>query len=124
ILNCKNYNSTGFHYVKNLFYCTMLCYYDRFRNFDEQVVKKLFSWAFMLRVDMTNLGFESINKYAIGEFNLSYTNTIPMFSRIKAARLHNEIKNIQINILRKDDKAEAEKWDSLYKSLKILNGEV
>lgn len=124
ILNCKYNNSTGFHYAKNLFYCVILCYYDRFRNFDEQVVKKLFSWAFMLRVDMTNLGFESVNKYAIGDLNPSYTNTIPMFSRIKAARLHNEIKNIQINTVRKDGKAGAEKWNLLYKSLKNLNGEV
>ena len=54
--------STGFRYTKNLFYCALLCYYDKFHNFDEMAVKKLFTWAFMVRVDMESLGFDSINK--------------------------------------------------------------
>lgn len=35
ILNCKHNNSAGFYYAKNLFYCRILCYYDKFRNFEE-----------------------------------------------------------------------------------------
>ena len=31
--------SAGLRYVKNLFFCALLCYYDRFHNFDEMVVK-------------------------------------------------------------------------------------
>ena len=36
-----NNKSTGYSYAKELFYCALLCYYDRFHNFDEMVVKKL-----------------------------------------------------------------------------------
>ena len=115
--------STGHKYTKNLFYCALLCYYDKFHNFDEMAVKKLFTWAFMLRVDMENLGFDSINKYAIGEEgNSRYTNTIPMFSKISLARLHNEISGIQIKIKREPDEPAGSRWNNLYKNLKILNG--
>ena len=121
-LEDKANSAAGFRYAKNLFLCATLCFYDRFRNFDEQVVKKLFSWAFMLRVDMINLGFDSINKYAIGEYESRYSNNIAMFSKIINARLHSEIANMQINILRQPDSATHEKWNELYKMLKRLNG--
>ncbi len=116
--------SAGFRYTKNLFYCALLCYYDKFHNFDEMAVKKLFTWAFMLRVDMENLGFDSINKYAIcDEKNQSYSNTIPMFAKISFARLHTEISGLQITVKRdKDDKPASEKWKSLYIKLKEMNG--
>ena len=48
VLQTKS-GSAGFGYTKNLFYCALLCYYDKFHNFDEMAVKKLFSWAFMIR---------------------------------------------------------------------------
>lgn len=66
-MDSVKYGSAGFVYARNLFYCALLCYYDKFHNFDEMAVKKLFTWAFMIRVDMENLGFDSINKYAIGD---------------------------------------------------------
>ena len=75
----KSFNSTGFKYAINLFRCALLCYYDRFHNFDIKVVNKLFLRSLMLRVDMESLGYESINKYTIGESNGRYTNEIPIF---------------------------------------------
>lgn len=122
VLEDKANNSTGFRYAKNLFFCAVLCFYDRFRCFDKQVVKKLFTWAFMLRVDMTNLGFDIINKYAIGEPEYRYKNHIAMFSKIVHARLHSEIANMQIAVLREPDNAENAKWNPLYLVLKKLNG--
>lgn len=119
ILEDRANKSTGFNYAKNLFYCAFLCYYDRFRNFDKQVIKKLFVWAFMLRIDMTNLGFDSVNKYAIGESG--YTNTIPMFSKITHARLHSEIANMQINIKKPADNMNEER-KKLYCNLQKLSG--
>ena len=62
---CKS-SSTGMNHAHNLFFCALLCYYDRFHNFDPMAVKKLFTWAMMLRVDMNHLGFDSVNRYAIG----------------------------------------------------------
>ena len=116
------FDSAGFRYTRNLFYCALLCYYDKFHNFDEMAVKKIFSWAFMLRVDMENLGFDSINKYAIGDENLRYTNTVAMFSKINQARVHNEISGLQIKVLREQDESMNEKWNNLYKTIKLING--
>lgn len=122
ILEEKN-NSTGFRYTKNLFYCALLCYYDKFHNFDEMSVKKLFTWAFMVRVDMENLGFDSINKYAIGDSsNSRYTNAIPMFAKVSFARLHNEISGLQIRVKREGDAPQSDNWNGLYQKLKEING--
>lgn len=122
IIEQKN-ESTGFGYTKNLFYCALLCYYDKFHNFDEMAVKKLFTWAFMVRVDMETLGFDSINKYAIGDAeNSRYTNAIPMFSKISFARLHNEISGLQVRVKRDGDMPAAPKWKYLYAKLKEING--
>ncbi|WP_035765029.1 DUF262 domain-containing protein [Butyrivibrio sp. NC2002] len=122
ILGYKS-GSAGFGYTKNLFYCAVLTYYDKFHNFDEMAIKKLFTWSFMIRVDMENLGFDSINKYAIGdENNARYTNSIPLFSKISFARLHNEIANLQIKVLRNGDEPGSKRWEWLYLKLKEMNG--
>lgn len=122
-MDSVKYGSAGFVYARNLFYCALLCYYDKFHNFDEMAVKKLFTWAFMIRVDMENLGFDSINKYAIGDDDNSiYTNAVAMFSKISFARLHNEISSLQIKVKRDPDRANHDKWNDLYKKLKIMNG--
>lgn len=114
--------SAGLRYVKNLFFCALLCYYDRFHNFDEMVVKKLFSWAFMLRADMDRLGFDSVNKYAIGEENSNYTNNVGMFSKICLARMHHDIAGLPIKVLRNPDYPSDKKWKSLYDKIKEING--
>ena len=122
VLQTKS-GSAGFGYTKNLFYCALLCYYDKFHNFDEMAVKKLFSWAFMIRVDMENLGFDSINKYAVGEENnYRYSNTIAMFSKISFARMHTEISGLQVKVLRSSDAPASSKWNPLYLKLKEMNG--
>lgn len=122
-MDSVKYGSAGFVYARNLFYCALLCYYDKFHNFDEMAVKKLFTWAFMIRVDMENLGFDSINKYASGDDdNSRYTNAVAMFSKISFARLHNEISSLHIKVKRDPDRANHDKWNDLYKKLKIMNG--
>lgn len=115
------FGSAGFGYTKNLFYAALLCYYDKFHNFDEMAVKKLFSWAFMLRVDMESLGFDSVNKYAIGEENSRYTNNIGIFTKISFARMHHEISSLQIKVCRNSD-IPSKKWKELYTKIKEING--
>ena len=85
--------SSGYKYACQLFRCALLAYYDRFHTFDTRSVRKLFTWALMIRVDMTTLGQDSINKYAVGEENDRYTNVLPMFKRIARARYHTDIAN-------------------------------
>lgn len=120
--NVFQFNSTGFRYAVNLFYCALLFYYDRFHMLDEMAVKKLFAWAMMIRVDMDNLGMDTINNYAIGNKDKTYTNLIPMFFNIATARSNREIANLKIQIIRNPDKSESETWSKLYQALKELMG--
>jgi uncharacterized protein with ParB-like and HNH nuclease domain len=124
IIENRAYNGTGFENCKELFYCSLLCYYDRFKNLDIKVIKKLFSWAFMIRVDMMTLSYSTINKYAIGgEYgHIRYTNKIPFFYHIVHAVKPNQISNININVMRENNSAQKDKWNPLYQDIKELNG--
>ena len=111
-------------YVRTLFFNVLLCYYDKFHNFDEMAIKKLFMWTMMIRVDMDKLGYDTINNYSIGDCNDKYTNHIPMFFTIRKARNHTEISNLKIlteneNITFNSYKAERK---ALYKELNVMNG--
>nr|WP_311175842.1 DUF262 domain-containing protein [uncultured Porphyromonas sp.] len=119
---CKSL-STGMNHARNLFFCALLCYYDRFHNFDPMAVKKLFTWAMMLRVDMNHLGFDSVNRYAIGLGDRDrYTNTEPVISLISTARRHTEISGLSLELKRVNGEAETKKWQELYDALLQLNG--
>ena len=118
--NIKQFNSTGFGYAVNLFYCALLFYYDRFHMLDEMAVKKLFAWAMMIRVDMENLGLDTINNSAIGNRDKNYTNHIPMFFKIATARSNREISNMKVQINRNSNKAQSDAWENLYQSLMSL----
>ena len=109
-------------YARTLFFNVLLCYYDKFHNFDEMAIKKLFLWSMMTRVDMEKLGYDTINNYSIGDGNPLYTNHIPMFFKIKKARNHTEIANLKIKTERETKKAKIDKWNSLYQKLNIING--
>jgi len=107
----------GFGYCVELFKRALMCYYDRFHSFDYPAVSKLFSWAFLIRVEMTHLGFDTINNYAIGYGG--HVNNIAMFSLINSARRHTEISSIKLECKVKNP---ANDWNKLYTFIKILNG--
>ena len=113
----------GFRHACRLFFCALLCYYDRFGVLDARAVKRLFTWAMMLRVNMQHLGFASINKYAIGERDPQkdqYTNVIPVLSMIVSARKHTEISDISLKV-DVEPRQSDEKWERLRKELRALN---
>lgn len=114
ILNDKN---PRLKYCKTLFYCALMSYYDRFHCFDEMAVLRLFTWSFMIRIDMQHLGYDTINKYAIGEYNQLYTNNISVFSIIANARKHTDISNLTIKC-----KCAEKDWTELSTLLLKLNG--
>ena len=114
ILNDK---SPRIKYCKTLFYCALLSYYDRFHCFDKMAVLRLFTWSFMIRIDMQHLGFDTINKYAIGEFNPLYSNKLAVFSIISNARRHTDISNLTINCKYVDGD-----WEELSILLLKING--
>lgn len=111
----------GLTHARNLFLCSLLCYYDRFHNFDLMAVKKLFSWAMMIRVDMQHLGFDTINRYAIGIGDPNvYSNIVPVISMITSARRHTEISGLKINLQK--ERIASDKWIKLYNNLCQING--
>ena len=118
----KKHSTTGLTHVRNLFFAALLFYYDKFHNMDELAVKKLFMWAFMLRMDLLSLGADSVNKYAIGEWSGNYTNYIAVFSKINLARLHTEIGNINIQITTDDSSNKTDEQKCLYELLKKMSG--
>ena len=112
----------GFRHACRLFFCALLCYYDRFGVLDVRAVKRLFTWAMMLRVNMQHLGFASINKYAIGERDPQkdqYTNVIPVLSMIVSARKHTEISDISLKVDVEPGQSD-EKWERLRKGLREM----
>ena len=121
---CKS-PSVGMNYARRLFLCALLCYYDRFHNFAPMVVKKLFTWAMMLRVDMDHLGMDTINRYAIGRGDTDkYSNVLPVISLITLARRHTEIAGLSLHLSRPQGQAKSSKWQELYNKLLRLNSYV
>lgn len=121
IITNYNDNGAGFSHCKNLFLCAVLCYYDRFRNFDEKAITKLFTWAFMLRIDLWSVSYSSINKYAIGEGDGKITNKIPIFYEITHVHKHTQIANYPLNLKRQNGEAAKKSWNVLYDEIIKLN---
>ena len=71
----------------------------------------------MIRLDMQHLGFDTINKYAIGEYNTMYSNKLAVFSMIAKARKHTDISNLTIKCKTVDND-----WKDLSDLLLKLNG--
>lgn len=92
--------SVGMKHVIKLYKAAVLLYYDRFHILDPLSLKKLFMWAFMLRIELDSLSFDSINKYAVGN---GINNSIPIFSVILHARKHTVISNLIIEIPEETD---------------------
>lgn len=112
----------SFSHAENLFYCSLLCYYDRFHNFDVMAVTKLFAWSFMICSDLERFDFKTINKYAIGDASYAsgYTNVIPMFAKITEARKHTEIAAIHLETRKHAQKQKT--WEKLNTAIKTILG--
>lgn len=111
--------STGLGYATNLFICALLCYYDRFHDFDVSVMKMLFEWAFMLRVDVQRLGYASVNKYAIGDSSWLYSNNLPMFKAICTARTPDALSSIAITV---NEGKMTDAWKKAFDTIKFWEG--
>ena len=110
--------SIGLKHVRKLYKAVLLLYYDRFHMLDTLALKKIFMWAFMLRIELENVSYDSVNKYAVGN---GYYNNIPMFSVISQARKHTDIGNIIINLPEEISCNNcAEERNKLYELLKTM----
>jgi hypothetical protein len=96
-----NGDGVGFSYAQQLFFCAVLYYCDRFRNFDERVIRRLYAWAFMIRLKMQKLGFDTVRNYAIGkDENIA---NIPMFYYLHRCMSEQDILQHRVPMLSEDE---------------------
>ena len=92
----------GFSYAKQLFICAVMFYYDRFRNFDKKHIKRLYVWAFMIRLQMQNLGFDTVKNYAIG-IKEGEDAFLAMFYKLKNCKKDSDIMKFPIYMLSEEN---------------------
>ncbi|MDD2934634.1 MAG: DUF262 domain-containing protein [Methylotenera sp.] len=62
---------TGDLYVKKLFFCTVMYYYDKFGEYGfDSAVSVCFQWSYRLRLEKSRVQVESINNHAIEPLGL------------------------------------------------------
>jgi len=113
----KIYNRTGDKYIRNLFYCGLIYYIDKFG--EKELLKsidKIFIWAYTLRLKLFSVGLDSVNNYALNKHH----SKIQLFQKIREAISPNEILNMKLEILTEQDKksSKTEEIVELFKSMK------
>jgi len=91
---------TGDKYIRNLFYCGLIYYVDKFGEEElSKAIGKIFIWAYTLRLKLYSVRFDSIDNYALNKAH----SDIQLFKRIREAIHPNEIRNIKLEILKKEN---------------------
>lgn len=73
ILTYKGCQRTGDIYVRNLFECTLLLYYDKFGDNDfDSAIKKILSWAYQVRLEKDRVYWGRIESTAKDKNGLLY----------------------------------------------------
>lgn len=107
-------NRTGDKYVRNLFDCCIIYYWDKFGAIEmNRAVEKFFIWAYSLRLIMQNVQLASIDNYAL---EAPY-----VFKTIKEALHPNEVLNIKLPSLLKVNSSKTGEIETIFKELKYLN---
>jgi hypothetical protein len=88
---------TGDKYVRMIFNCAMLYYIDRFGPQElSGAVRKIFIWAYSLRLNYQVLQMASVDNYVMREQN--------MFRKIRNSVLHENITAMELPLVSKDFK--------------------
>ncbi|GAO31178.1 DUF262 domain-containing protein [Geofilum rubicundum] len=107
-------NRTGDKYVRNLFDCCLIYYWDKFGAVEmDRAVEKFFIWAYSLRLNMKNVQLASIDNYALeGPY---------VFKTIKEALHPSEVLNIKLPSLTNVSSTKTKDLEQIFKELKYLN---
>ncbi len=82
---------TGDRYVRNLFDCALLYYWDRFGPMElNRAIQKIFLWAYRVRLEKRAVHLSSVDNHAI---------ETALFKRISEALSHKEVVNMRVDIL-------------------------
>jgi hypothetical protein len=115
ISNYKGGNRTGDKYVRNLFYCGLVYYVDRFGKKDlQKVIEKIFVLAYSLRLKLSRVGLDSIDNYALHKAH----SQIQLFKQIREAVNHNDILNMKFEIVKEHMSSKTEAIVNLFKEMK------
>jgi hypothetical protein len=105
---------TGDKYVRNLFDCCLIYYWDKFGGVEmDRAVEKFFIWAYSLRLTMQNVQLASIDNYAL---EAPY-----VFKTIKEALHPSEVLNIKLPSLTIIKSTKTTEIEQIFQQLKYLN---
>jgi hypothetical protein len=109
-------SDTRFNYVGNLFNCLLLYFVDRFGDKDiEKCSRRLFEYAYLPRVLMSQVRRWSINKYALGQSGqrASALPALNMFAHIQHSFKASEILGVSFGLHHIEDAEESYQEDLL-----------
>jgi hypothetical protein len=105
----KNYDGnyrTGDKYVRNLFYCGLIYYVDKFGEKElQKATEKIFIWAYTLRLKLYSVGLNSIDNYALNKAH----SQIQLFKKIRESIRPNDIINMKMETLTENRSSKTEK---------------
>ena len=97
---------TGDKYVRNLFYCGLIYYVDKFGEKElQKATEKIFIWAYTLRLKLYSVGLNSIDNYALNKAH----SQIQLFKIIRESIRPNDIINMKLETLKENRSSKTEK---------------
>lgn len=125
--DCLPEQRAGDRYVKCLFECAVLFFADRFglENVTAGVMHQCYTWSYSLRVKMSRVYRETINKYALG-IHPGWDNGA-LFQKISGMKNSQEIEWMELKRLdqpgeTEETEEEKSKYDAIKKKLNEING--
>lgn len=119
---CKRF---GDIYIKQLYECALLFFADKFglENVTDSIIRIIYTWSYLLRLKMSAVYPQTINKYACGDHGLRTNIDIKLFSFINDCLKPNDI-NMLIIPMPKDNEISKEnktKYNKIYNKLSKEN---
>lgn len=106
---------TGDKYIRNLFYCGLIYYIDKFGDKDlSKAIDKIFVWAYSLRLKLQAVGLDSVDNYALNQGH----SQVQLFKKIKETIKPNDILNLRLETLKENKSSKTEKIVEHFKTLK------
>jgi uncharacterized protein with ParB-like and HNH nuclease domain len=105
----------GDKYIRNLFYCGLIYYLDKFGDKDlSKAIDKVFAWAYSLRLKLQAVGLDSVDNFALNQGH----SQVQLFKRIKETIKPNDILNLRLETLKENKSSKTEKIVEHFKTLK------
>ncbi len=106
---------TGDKYIRNLFYCGLIYYIDKFGKKNlPKAIGKIFIWSYTLRLKLYSVRLDSIDNYALNKGH----SQVQIFKEIREAIHPNDITNIKLETLKENRSSKTEKIIELFKEMK------